>query len=219
MGQPKYHNGFTYTEHAETVDTPLAWKKPRRIFVNSMSDMFHEKATFGFVARCFSVMLKANWHTYQVLTKRPHIMLKFSRMFRNNTGCDIPNHIWMGTSVENEKYLNRIDELRKVACKMRFISFEPLLGPIGPVNLGQIDWVIIGGESGKGFRKIQKEWVIDLINRCQTQDVPVFFKQWGGVRPKSGGRLVDGNEYSQYPKTKEVASKLLSMEHSKFETY
>ena len=217
MGQPKYQNRFAYTEHMEAIHVPLRWKRPRHIFVNSMSDLFHEKATFGFVARCFDVMLRANWHTYQVLTKRPHTMMEFSRLFKNSTGHDIPDHIWMGTSVESRKYLDRIDELRNVACKMRFISFEPLLGRVGSVNLNRIDWAIIGGESGKGFRKMQKEWVIDLISRCKVQGVPVFFKQWGGTRPKSGGRLVDGIEYSQYPENVAVESEPLRIDYSQFE--
>ena len=216
MGQTKYRNGFAYTEHAETVDIPLRWKKPRRIFVNSMSDLFHQEATLRFVVKCFDVMLRASWHTYQILTKRPHAMAKFSRLFRDNTGRDIPGHIWMGTSVESGKYLYRIDELRGVACRTRFISFEPLLGPVGLVNLDRIDWAIIGGEAGRGFRKMKKEWVADLIDRCKAQGVPIFFKQWGGPRPKSGGCLVDGVEYRQYPPARKDAAGPLNIDCLRF---
>ena len=145
MGQPKYRNGFTYTEHSQVIDLPLTWKKPRRVFVNSMSDLFHENATYDFTARCFEVMLQANWHTYQILTKRPHLMADFSKRFEERYGWAIPDHIWLGTSIENAGSLFRMDELRMVGCKTRFISFEPLLGPIGPMNLDGIHWVIIGG--------------------------------------------------------------------------
>lgn len=199
MGQPKYRNGFAYTEHASAVSIPLSWKKPRRIFVNSMSDMFHENATRSFILRCFEVMLQANWHTYQILTKRPHRMADFSRRFEDVFGQVIPNHIWLGTSIEDNNSLFRMDELCKTRCKTRFISFEPLLGPIGPVSLDGIDWVIIGGESGAGHRPVKKEWILDIIRQCKDQKVSVFFKQWGGPRPKSGGRRIDGHEYNEYP--------------------
>lgn len=201
IGMPKYDNGFTYTEHESAVDIPLTWKKSRRIFVNSMSDLFHEDAAPEFIARCFDVMIKANWHTYQILTKRPHRMKDFSRMFERYFGMSIPGHIWMGTSVENADTLYRLDDLRKVRCKTRFISFEPLLGSVGQVNLDGIHWVIIGGESGPGYRPVKKEWIIDIISQCQQQHVPVFFKQWGGLRPKSGGRHINGRTYNEYPKT------------------
>jgi protein gp37 len=201
MRMPKYSNGFAYTEHESAVNIPLTWKKPRRIFVNSMSDLFHENATHEFTARCFEVMLRANWHTYQILTKRPHRMADYSRRFEELHGRVMPGHIWLGTSIENADLLFRMDELRMVRCKMRFISFEPLLGPVGPMNLDDIHWVIIGGESGTGYRPVKKEWILDIISQCQRQDVPVFFKQWGGPRPKSGGRRIDGKVYSKYPKT------------------
>ena len=201
MGMPKYSNGFTYTEHESAVNIPLTWKKPRRIFVNSMSDLFHEDATPEFIARCFDVMLQANWHTYQVLTKRPHRMANYSRLFEELHEQVIPGNIWLGTSIENADSLFRMDDLRRVRCKTRFISFEPLLGPVGPMILDNIHWVIIGGESGTGYRPVKKEWILDIIYQCQQQDVPVFFKQWGGPRPKSGGRHIDGKIYSKYPKT------------------
>ena len=201
MRMSKYSNGFTYTEHESAVNIPLTWKKPRRIFVNSMSDLFHDNATHEFTARCFEVMLRANWHTYQILTKRPHRMADYSRRFEELHGRAIPGHIWLGTSIENADLLFRMDELRMVRCKTRFISFEPLLGPVGPMNLDDIHWVIIGGESGTGYRPVKKEWILDIISQCQHQDVPVFFKQWGGPRPKSNGRHIDGKVYNKYPKT------------------
>ena len=199
MGQPKYRNGFAYTEHPSAVNIPTSWKKPRRIFVNSMSDMFHENATTSFILRCFEVMLDANWHTYQILTKRPHLMADFSKRFEDIFGQVIPDHIWLGTSIEDNNFIFRMDELRKARCKTRFISFEPLLGPMGPVHLDGIDWVIIGGESGAGHRPVKKEWILDIIGQCKDQKVSVFFKQWGGPRPKSGGRRIDGQEYNEYP--------------------
>lgn len=199
MGQIKYRNGFTYTEHPSTVDIPIRWRKPRRIFVNSMSDMFHENATDDFIVRCFKTMLQANWHTYQILTKRPHIMADFSKRFEDMFGYIIPRHIWLGTSIEDGNSLYRLDELCEARCKTRFISFEPLLGPIGTVNFDGINWAIIGGECGAGYRPVKKEWVLDIIRQCKDQRVSVFFKQWDGPHPKSGGRLIDGQEYSEYP--------------------
>ncbi len=202
MGQSKYKNGFKYTEHTSSIELPLKWKKPRKIFVNSMSDMFHEESDQTFVARCFDVMIKANWHTYQILTKRPRRMMEFSKMFYRYFGFNIPKHMWMGTSVESQNYTHRINELRQVHCETRFVSFEPLLGLITDLDLSHIDWAIIGGESGKGYRPVQKEWILQIVSQCRQQDVRVFFKQWGGIRPKSGGREIDGTEYNEYPDTK-----------------
>ena len=199
MGQPKYRNGFEYTEHPSSADLPLKWKKPRRIFVNSMSDLFHEEADAAFVMRCFDVMIKADWHVYQILTKRPRSMAEFSRRFAECSGRAIPRHVWMGTSVESQDYLHRMDDLRRVRCQTRFVSFEPLLGPVIRPNLSKIDWAIIGGECGPGFRQVRKEWVVGLISQCRRQGVPIFFKQWGGHRPNSGGRQVDGTQYNEYP--------------------
>ena len=199
MGQPKYKNGFKYTEHVSNINLPLTWKKPKKIFVNSMSDMFHEESDQSFVAQCFDVMIKADWHTYQILTKRPRRMIEFSKLFCRYFGDIIPQHIWMGTSVENKDYAYRIDELRQVRCKIRFVSFEPLLGSIADLDLSHIDWAIIGGESGKSYRPVQKEWILKIISQCHQQNVSVFFKQWGGIRPKSGGRKINGTEYNEYP--------------------
>lgn len=204
MGLKKYKNEFQFTEHPEELELPLHWKKPRKIFVNSMSDLFHEKATMEFIGRCFNTMMQANWHTYQVLTKRPKKMAEFSNLFYKYFGQEIPSHIWMGTSVENGDNVRRIDELRKVKCYIRFISFEPLVGPVGQLDLDGIDWAIIGGESGFGFRPVKKEWITEIIRQCRKQKVKVFFKQWGGIRPKSGGRMINSRTYDEYPTVKKV---------------
>lgn len=202
MGIKKYDNNFKFTQHENEVNLPLRWKKPRKIFVNSMSDLFHEEAEMEFIASCFDIMVKADWHIYQVLTKRPEKMAEFSNLFKSYFGFQIPNHIWMGTSIEDNNTTWRIQELRRVKCHMRFISFEPLLEEICRVNLSGIDWAIIGGESGNNYRPVAKKWIQGLIAQCKQQDVKVFFKQWGGVRAKSGGRVINGRTYSQYPKLK-----------------
>ncbi|MEX0656259.1 MAG: phage Gp37/Gp68 family protein [Nitrosopumilaceae archaeon] len=199
MGLAKYKRAFEYTEHLHDMSLPLTWKKPRKIFVNSMSDLFHEKSTVEFVAKCFHTMIQADWHTYQVLTKRPKKMADFSELFVNYFGHKIPGHIWMGVSVESQQFRWRIDQLRNVKCHTRFISFEPLLGSVGDLNLKGINWAIIGGESGYGFRPVKKEWITEIIKQCKKQGVSVFFKQWGGIRPKSGGRMLDGRTYDEYP--------------------
>ena len=207
----KYKNNFKFTQHDGEVELPLKWKKPRKIFVNSMSDLFHEEAKMEFIARCFDTMTRANWHVYQVLTKRPTKMAEFSKMFYSYFGFQIPNNIWMGTSVEDNQTTWRIKELRKVKCYTRFVSFEPLLEEINKVNLSGIDWAIIGGESGHHYRPVEKKWVQGLIEQCKRQNVKVFFKQWGGLRPKSGGRTINGRTYSEYPKLKLAISKKQSI--------
>ena len=223
MGIKKYKNDFQFTRHEGEVGLPLRWKKPRKIFVNSMSDLFHEEAEMEFIASCFDTMVKADWHIYQILTKRPEKMAEFSELFKSYFGFQIPNHIWMGTSVENNNTTERIQELRDVKCHVRFISFEPLLEEIYKVNLSKIDWAIIGGESGHHYRPVEKEWIQNLIEQCKQQNVKVFFKQWGGVRPKSGGRTINGKTYSEYPKpspmTKQTIQKLYKMqfENARFE--
>lgn len=198
----KYRNEFKFTEQPDDLELPLTWKSSKKIFVNSMSDLFHEQSRTEFIAKCFDVMVKADWHHYQVLTKRSTAMLEFSELFEKYFGCMIPPHIWMGVSVENEDYVWRIDELRKAKCHTRFVSFEPLLGSVGKIDLAGIDWAIIGGESGFGFRPVQKKWIKEIITQCRKQKVAVFFKQWGGIRPKSGGRELDGKTYDEYPEIK-----------------
>lgn len=211
----KYRNNFKFTEHPKDLELPLTWKKPKKIFVNSMSDLFHEKSRMEFIASCFNTMINANWHIYQVLTKRPHAMIEFSRLFESYFGETIPQHIWMGTSVENEDYSWRIDELKKVRCTVRFLSIEPLIGPIGSINLDGIDWVIIGGESGPGHRDVKKEWIKDIIRQCKRQKTAVFFKQWGGSTPKSGGRRINGRIYDEYPRIKRTKHTLDSTKFDK----
>jgi len=204
MGVKKYRNEFEYMEHENDLELPLKWKKSKKIFVNSMSDLFHEKSAMEFVGRCFFTMMKANWHIYQVLTKRPTRMAEFSTLFCNYFGYEIPPYIWMGATVEDINNVWRIDELRNVKCNVRFISFEPLLGSVGRLDLKGIHWTIIGGESGYGFRDVRKEWILEIIDQCEKQNVKVFFKQWGGIRPKSGGRKIDGRTYDEYPDIKEL---------------
>lgn len=207
MGLEKYANNFEFTQHVSEVELPLHWKKPRKIFVNSMSDLFHEDAETEFIARCFDTMTKADWHIYQVLTKRPERMVEFSKKFARCLGFQIPNNIWMGTSVEDNQTVRRIMDLQRVKCYTKFVSFEPLLEDIRKVDLDGIDWAIIGGESGFHHRPVEKGWVKNLIRQCTKQGVKVFFKQWGGIRPKSGGREVDGKTYSDYPPLKPIMNK------------
>lgn len=196
----KYKKGFDLVMHEKDIELPLRWKKPRRIFVNSMSDLFHEKMEFEFIDKCFKTMMTARQHVYQILTKRPFIMEKYSKRFMEKYGEPIPNHIWMGVSVENQSVIKRIDMLKNVSCAIRFISFEPLIGPISNnVDLTKIDWAIIGGESGENFRPVKEEWINNLIKTCEDQNVKIFFKQWGGLRPLSNGRTINGRRYDEYP--------------------
>ncbi len=197
MGNRKYKKGFKFTLHEDALDIPLKWNRPRKIFVNSMSDLFHESMPEDFLEKCFEVMTKADWHVYQILTKRPERMLAFTKKYGK-----IPNHIWLGTSVELELYKHRIDTLRNVPAKIKFVSFEPLLGPLGELNLEGITWAIVGGESGPAFRQVEAEWIREIRKQCKKQHVAFFFKQWGGIRPKSGGRILDGKEWNEYPKMK-----------------
>ncbi len=201
-GIKKYENNFEFTQHEKELELPLKWKKSKKIFVNSMSDLFHEKAEFGFIERSFMTMFTANWHTYQILTKRPDKMAEFSKTFYELFRFPIPPHIWMGTSIEDNASLHRINDLRHVKCYNRFISFEPLLEKLKNVNLKNIDWVIIGGESGPKYRAMEEEWAWDLIKQCKKQKVKIFFKQWGGPRPKSGGKTIRGKTFEQFPKLK-----------------
>jgi protein gp37 len=212
MGVKKYQNEFQFTEQPDDLELPLTWKKSKKIFVNSMSDLFHEQSRMEFIANCFHTMIQADWHIYQVLTKRSHTMLKFSELFESYFGKKIPSHIWMGVSVENEDYVWRIDELRKVHCNTRFISFEPLIGSVGEINLKGIDWAIIGGESGHNYRNVDRNWILEIIEQCKKQNVPVFFKQWGGIRPKSNGREIDGHTYDEYPQIKKIRNALKDIE-------
>ncbi len=193
MGQPNYRNGFAVTCHPHVLDLPLQWKKPRTIFVNSMSDLFHEDVPPPFVERIFAVMNRARRHTFQVLTKRPERLTKLMARFAWS-----PN-IWMGVTVEHVDYLGRVDLLRTVPAAVRFLSIEPMLGPMPDLDLEGIDWVIVGGESGPGARPIKKEWVVQVRDLCVKTRVPFFFKQWGGVQKKKAGRLLEQKTWDQIP--------------------
>lgn len=202
MGSKRYKNGFKLTLHEDALNLPLKWKEPKKIFVNSMSDLFHKNVPFDFIDKVWDVMLKANWHIYQILTKRPEIMLKYLEERRKvSHALNIqPKHIWLGTSVEDSRVVYRIDILRKVPSTIRFVSFEPLIGDIGKLDLSNIHWAIVGGESGKNHRLIKEEWVLNILEQCKEQKVAFFFKQWGGITSKSGGRSLQGKIYDEYPK-------------------
>jgi protein gp37 len=193
MGQPNYSNGFKLTLHEQALELPLKWKKPQTIFVNSMSDLFHKSVPVEFVLRTFDVMRRADWHQYQILTKRSDRLLELSPL--------LPwmPHMWMGVSIENEKYISRIDHLRKTAAKVKFLSLEPLLGPLPNLDFEGIDWVIAGGESGPGARWMDPDWVTDIRDQCVRSNVPFFFKQWGGVNKKRAGRELEGRTWDQMP--------------------
>ncbi len=193
MGQNNYRNGFKVTLQPQMLELPLKWKSSKLVFVNSMSDLFHKDVPFEFIKRVFDVMGKASWHQFQVLTKRSDRLLKLSPSL---TWTD---NIWMGVSVESSDVKFRIEDLKKTGAKTKFLSIEPLLGPISHMNLKKIDWVIVGGESGPGAREMKKEWVTDIKNICVDSKVPFFFKQWGGVRKDRTGRLLDGRTWDQMP--------------------
>lgn len=193
MGQPNYVNGFALTLHEHALEAPLAWKKPQMIFVNSMSDLFHRDVPVDFIQHVFAVMRRASWHTFQVLTKRSERLLSL------NDEIDWPANVWMGVSVENEQYVHRIDHLRQTGARIRFLSLEPLLGPLPHLALGGIQWVIAGGESGPGARPLQPAWVTDIRDQCVQSGVPFFFKQWGGVFKKRTGRILQGRTWDELP--------------------
>lgn len=194
MGSTKYTRGFHLTLHEDVLDLPLRWKRPRLIFVNSMSDLFHERVPLEFIRRTFSVMEQASWHTFQVLTKRS------ARLRELDPELNWPPNVWMGVSVENERYEFRIDDLRQTRAAIKFLSLEPLLGPLPKLNLDGIDWVIVGGESGPGARPMEEAWVIDIRDQCLRAGVPFFFKQWGGVQRSRAGRTLQGRTWDEMPK-------------------
>jgi len=194
MGQANYLNGFKVTTHEHVLELPLKWKKPQTIFVNSMSDLFHKDVSEEFISKVFDVMNRAPWHTFQVLTKRAE------RLADIHDRLSWSKNIWMGVSVENSDCKSRIDLLRGIKANVKFISFEPLIGRLGKVNLKNIDWAIVGGESGPRARYMSPEWVADLRDQCLAQKVPFFFKQWGGVNKKKAGRLLDGRTWDEMPR-------------------
>jgi protein gp37 len=193
MGQPNYKNGFRLTLHPHMLNLPLTWKKPQMIFVNSMSDIFHEDAAEDFIRKIFSVMAKAHWHIFQVLTKRSDRLLEFADDLKWES------NVWMGVTVESVENVNRINHLRQSPAKVKFLSLEPLLGPLPELNLDGINWVIVGGESGPKARIMRKEWVSDIKDQCERANIPFFFKQWGGTNKKKSGRLLEGRTWDEMP--------------------
>ena len=196
MRQNKYRNGFKLTLHKEVLNEPYLWKKSKIVFVNSMSDLFHEDIPFDFIAETFKVMNNNPQHIFQVLTKRAEILKEYSEKL-----CWTDN-IWMGVTVENQENVYRIASLKQTSAHVKFLSIEPLIGEIKEIDLHGIDWVIVGGESGAGARPMNKDWVISIKNKCIQHDVPFFFKQWGGIQKKKNGRLLENREWSQMPEVK-----------------
>ncbi|OFW05333.1 MAG: hypothetical protein A3G20_00565 [Acidobacteria bacterium RIFCSPLOWO2_12_FULL_59_11] len=193
MGQWNYRNGFRLTLHENVLEAPLKWRKPQLIFVNSMSDLFHKEVPLDFIQKIFEVIRQAYWHRFQILTKRSERLADCSPWI-----CWPPN-VWMGVSVENQDYTFRIEHLRVSGAKVKFLSLEPLLGPLPNLDLRGIDWVIVGGESGPQSRPMKKSWVLDIRNQCDIAGVPFFFKQWGGWNKKASGRNLDGRTYDEMP--------------------
>lgn len=193
MAQSKYEKGFELTVHEHALEAPLKLKKPRMIFVNSMSDLFHKDVPLDFIHKVFDTMHTANQHTYQILTKRT------DRLRDLDSHLTWGPNMWMGVSVESEAYQGRIDDLRETGAYVKFLSLEPLLGPLPNLDLGGIDWVIVGGESGPGARPMKPEWALDLRDQCVAAKIPFFFKQWGGVNKKKTGRELDGRTWDERP--------------------
>jgi protein gp37 len=195
MGQNRYKNGFKLTLHPEALNEPYHWKKPRVVFVNSMSDLFHEEIPIEFIQDVFSVMNNNKRHTFQILTKRSERLRELAPLL------DWPENIWMGVTIENNDYIDRADDLRTINAAIKFLSLEPLLGPVPELDLKGIDWVIVGGESGPRARPMQEQWVLDIKKKCDNKHkIPFFFKQWGGVNKKKTGRLLQGKTWDNYPK-------------------
>jgi protein gp37 len=195
-GHP-FETGFDLTLRPERLEQPLRWRQSRMIFVNSMSDLFHKEIPKDFIARVFDTMERAPWHTFQVLTKRSSLMRNFLRSrYGSERG---PTHMWFGVSVEDGSRASRIKHLREAPAGVRFLSIEPLIGPVGVLDLKDIDWVIVGGESGPGARPMRTEWVRDIRDQTRAAGAAFFFKQWGGFRPKAGGRDLDGREWNEFP--------------------
>jgi protein gp37 len=193
MGNPNYANGFKLAFHEQALEIPLRWKRPTTIFVNSMSDLFQKGVPLDFIQRVFDVMRRADWHRFQVLTKRADRLAKVAPML------DWAANIWMGVSVENADYVDRIDDLRSTGARIKFLSLEPLLGPLPKLDLRGIHWAIVGGESGPKARPMREEWVLDIRRQCEAAGVPFFFKQWGGKNKKKAGRLLQGRTWDAMP--------------------
>lgn len=195
MGLHAYRDGFAVTQQPSALEIPLHWRKPRMIFVNSMGDLFHKKVPEKYIQKVFEIMRNAEQHAFQILTKRSERLSELSPKIA------WPKNVWMGVSVETMEYYSRIDHLRDTNAKVKFLSLEPLLGPLPNMNLSNIDWVIVGGESGPGARPMDPDWVRDIRDQCISQDVPFFFKQWGGVFKKRNGRVLDGRTWEQMPRS------------------
>ncbi len=193
MGQRNYRNGFKLTLQPHMLEMPLRWKRPQTIFVNSMSDLFHKDVPLGYIQQVFAVMKKASWHRFQVLTKRA------DRLEALSPELEWTPNIWMGVSVESQKYVSRIDHLRRTAAQTKFLSLEPLLGPLNDLDLAGIDWAIVGGESGFGARPMLVNWVTNIREQCIAANVAFFFKQWGGVQKKRHGRELEGRTWDEMP--------------------
>lgn len=194
MGLPNYRTGFRVALHEHVLSTPRAWKKPSIVFVNSMSDLFHEKVSLEFILKVFDVIRENPQHQFQILTKRAE------RLAEITSFIGWPDNVWMGVSVENNDYTNRIDNLRMTGAFIKFLSIEPMLGPISNMDLNGIDWVIVGGESGPRARPIQYDWVAEVRDQCIKSEVPFFFKQWGGTNKKKAGKVLDGKIWNQMPR-------------------
>ena len=195
-GHP-YETGFDLTRRPERLDQPLRWERPRRVFVNSMSDLFHKDVPWSYVDEVFDVMERVNRHIFQILTKRSSLMRDY--LLERYSGAAAPEHIWCGVSIPDRQALVSVDHLRDAPAALRFLSVEPLLESLGSFDLSGIGWVIVGGESGPGCRDFEADWAREVRDQCQSLSVPFFFKQWGGIRPKTLGRLLDGREYNDMP--------------------
>lgn len=193
MGNIRYKNGFQPTVHEDLIDLPFQWKTPKRVFVNSMSDIFHEQIPDKYILQIFETMNQCRQHEFQVLTKRPE------RLSSLNDKIVWTDNIWMGVTIESDKYLNRADMLRNCGARIKFISAEPLLSRLNNLNLTDIDWLIVGGESGPHCRPIKKEWVEELLDLAKDNNTAFFFKQWGGFNKKKNGKLLNGKIYQDYP--------------------
>jgi len=198
MGQPNYRNGFKVTVHPHVLDVPLRWRQPRTIFVNSMSDLFHKDVPFEFIRKVFDVICRASHHRFQVLTKRSRRLLKLSGRL------PWPENIWMGVTVETADCISRMDHLRRTEAAIKFVSFEPLLGPIPQIDLDAVDWVIVGGESGPHARPMHPDWATDIRDQCLAAHIPFFFKQWGGTNRKKTGRTLEGRTWNDMPQVRSL---------------
>ncbi len=199
MGQPNYRNGFDLTLQPQALELPLQWKKPQTIFVNSMSDLFHRDVPLAYIQSVFDVMRRAYWHRFQILTKRGDLLSQLDHCL------DWPANVWMGVSVENSDFVHRIEDLRTTRARIKFLSLEPLLGPLPNLNLQGIEWVIVGGESGPCAREMRAEWVTEIRDQCRRSGVAFFFKQWGGKNKKKAGRVLEGRTWDEMPIIKPIA--------------